>query len=87
MSKILNSRIYIGIIYASFQGGAMEPVAYAYMIDGGSTGGGGNQRIKEVTDRYKKWDQIDDYVYAKTEADIWTYVEGKYNCPRCCGWF
>ena len=85
MSKILNAKIYIQIAYGSLQGGAMEPIAYGYMIDGGSTTG--SDKFSNKTSKYRNWESVDDYVYARTEEDIWTYVEQKYGCPQCCGWF
>ena len=81
----MSKKIYIQIAYASLHGGSMEPIAYGYMIDGGLTTG--NEKFGNTVDKYKNWESVDDYVYAETEEDIWTYVEQKYGSPLCCGWF
>ena len=73
-------KIYIQIAYVS-----QEPIAYGYMEDGGSVRG--NFKFNDVTSRYKDWESVDDYMYAETEEDIWTYVTQKYGNPLCCGWF
>jgi len=86
--KSINARVYIGILYASYDlGGTMKPVAYGYMIDGGTTCGIGNRKMERIRNDYNTWEQRDDYIYANTEKDIWDYVESKYDCPICCGWF
>jgi len=76
-------KIYIGIYFAE-----SKAVAYAYMKDDmtGRTGEG-QKRVDNELSHYSNWEQIDDYIYANDESDIWTYVENKYGTPQCCGWY